>query len=71
MEDPQNGRDVVARAKELLAAEYAEQRSDEWLALRDQMITASDVASAIGESRYETPDAFVKKKVLKAVVKKI
>jgi len=65
MEDPQNGRDVVARAKELLAAEYAEQRSDEWLALRDQMITASDVASAIGESRYETPDAFVKKKVLK------
>ena len=29
------------------------------------MITASDVASAIGESRYESPDAFVKKKVLK------
>lgn len=25
------------------------------------MITASDVASAIGESRYESPDAFVKK----------
>ena len=55
----------MAIAKELLAAEYAEQRSDEWLALRDQMITASDVASAIGESRYESPDAFVKKKVLK------
>ena len=65
MEDPQNARDVVARAKELLAAEYAEQRSQEWLDLRDQMITASDVASAIGESRYESPDAFVKKKVLK------
>lgn len=29
------------------------------------MITASDVASAIGENHYETPDAFIKKKVLK------
>jgi putative phage-type endonuclease len=65
MEAPQSGRDVVARARELLAAEYAEQRSEEWLELRDQMITASDVASAIGENHYETPDAFVKKKVLK------
>jgi putative phage-type endonuclease len=65
MEDPQNARDVVARAKELLAAEYAEQRSEEWLALRDQMITASDVASAIGENRYESVDAFIKKKVLR------
>ena len=65
MEAPPSGRDVVARARELLAAEYAEQRSEEWLGLRDQMITASDVASAIGENHYETPDAFVKKKVLK------
>jgi hypothetical protein len=29
------------------------------------MITASDVASAIGDNHYETPDSFVKKKVLK------
>jgi putative phage-type endonuclease len=29
------------------------------------MITASDVASAIGENHYESPDAFVKKKVLR------
>ena len=63
--DPQNETPQVARARELLAAEYAEQRSQEWLDLRDQMITASDVASAIGENHYETPDAFVKKKVLK------
>ena len=62
--DPQN-ETLVARARELLAAEYAEQRSQEWLDLRDQMITASDVASAIGENHYETPDAFIKKKVLK------
>jgi putative phage-type endonuclease len=65
MEAPPNVRDVAARARELLAAEYAEQRSEEWLELRDQMITASDVASAIGENHYETPDAFVKKKVLR------
>ena len=62
--DPQS-ETLVARARELLAAEYAEQRSQEWLDLRDQMITASDVASAIGDNHYETPDAFVKKKVLK------
>jgi putative phage-type endonuclease len=62
--DPQN-ETLVARARELIAAEYAEQRSQEWLDLRDQMITASDVASAIGDNHYETPDAFIKKKVLK------
>lgn len=29
------------------------------------MITASDVASAVGDNHYESPDAFVRKKVLK------
>jgi len=56
---------TVQRAHELLSAEYAEQRTPEWLALRENMITASDVASAIGENHYESPDAFVKKKVLR------
>lgn len=56
---------LTARAQELLAAEYAEQRSDEWLELREQMITASDVASAIGDNHYESQDSFVKKKVMK------
>jgi len=64
MEAPQS-ETCVKRAKELLAAEYAEQRSQEWLDLRDTMLTASDIASAIGESRYESPDALVKKKVLR------
>jgi putative phage-type endonuclease len=58
--DPQ-----IKQAQRLLASEYAEQRSQEWLDLRDNMITASDIASAIGENHYETPDAFVKKKVLR------
>ena len=56
---------IVRRARELIAAEYAEQRSQEWLELRENMITASDVASALGENRYESVDSFVKKKVLK------
>ena len=55
----------MERARELIAQEYAEQRSQEWLDLRENMITASDAASAIGESRYESEDAFVKKKVLR------
>ena len=56
---------ILDRARELLAAEYAEQRSQEWLDLRENMITASDIASAIGESQYESIDAFIKKKVLR------
>jgi len=56
---------TVQRARELIAQEYAEQRSQEWLDLRENMITASDAASAIGESPYESEDAFVKKKVLR------
>jgi putative phage-type endonuclease len=56
---------TVLRARELIAQEYAEQRSQEWLDLRENMITASDVASALGENHYESPDAFVKKKVLR------
>jgi len=56
---------ILIRTRELLAAEYAEQRSEEWLGLRDNMITASDIASAIGENHYESVDAFIKKKVLK------
>ena len=56
---------TIERARELIAQEYAEQRSQEWLDLRENMITASDAASAIGESRYESEDSFVKKKVMR------
>jgi len=60
---------LLSRVNELLAAEYAEQRSQEWLDLREGMITASDIASAIGENHYESPDAFIKKKVLRTQFK--
>lgn len=50
---------VVAK---LIANEYASQRSEEWLALRGKMLTASDAATAIGCNPYETPDKLILKK---------
>jgi hypothetical protein len=57
--------EIHPRVRELIGRKYAEQRSEEWLELRENMITASDVASAIGENHYESPDEFVRKKVLR------
>jgi len=50
------------RTRELLDQAYAEQRSDEWLALRGTMLTASDLASAIGDNPYEKPSDLLLKK---------
>jgi len=58
----QNG-EIHPRVRELLAVEYADQRSQEWLDLRENMITASDIATAIGKG-YDKPDDLVRKKVL-------
>jgi len=38
------------------------QKSEEWLALRKGMLTASDVATAIGWNHYQTPDDLLKTK---------
>jgi putative phage-type endonuclease len=51
------------RIEKLLKATYFEQRSPEWLALRETMLTASDAASAIGDNPYETPEGLYVKKV--------
>lgn len=48
--------------EELIKAEYAAQRSEEWLALRGNMLTASDAATAIGCNPYEKPDDLILKK---------
>ena len=48
--------------QELLNTEYAAQRSEEWLALRGQMLTASDAATAIGTNPYEKPEGLILKK---------
>ena len=47
---------------ELIAHEYASQRSEEWLALRGKMLTASDAATAIGCNPYEKPEGLILKK---------
>jgi putative phage-type endonuclease len=56
---------MLPKIADLLNRTYFEQRSDEWLALRENMLTASDVASALGHNRYEKPDDLLAKKVLK------
>ena len=48
--------------KALIEREYAAQKSEEWLALRGNMLTASDAATAIGLNPYETPDDLLRKK---------
>ena len=51
------------RIEKLLKATYFEQRSQEWLALRETMLTASDAATAVGDNPYETPEGLYIKKV--------
>tara|TARA_B100000073_G_scaffold340105_1_gene339453 strand:- start:54 stop:767 length:714 start_codon:yes stop_codon:yes gene_type:complete len=48
--------------KALIEREYAAQKSEEWLALRGKMLTASDAATAIGKNPYQTPDDLLLKK---------
>ena len=48
--------------QELISKEYAAQRSVEWLALRENMLTASDAATAIGCNPYEKPKDLILKK---------
>ena len=48
--------------KALLEREYAAQKSEEWLELRGNMLTASDAATAIGVNKYETPEGLLLKK---------
>ena len=48
--------------KALIEREYAAQKSEEWLALRGKLLTASDAATAIGVNKYETADELLLKK---------
>lgn len=47
---------------ELISKKYDDQRSEEWFALRGNMLTASDVASAIGMNFFKSPDALILEK---------
>tara|TARA_R110000803_G_scaffold125648_1_gene193248 strand:- start:935 stop:1657 length:723 start_codon:yes stop_codon:yes gene_type:complete len=48
--------------KRLLDLEFDEQRSEAWLKLRGNMLTASDAGTAISVNKYETPDDLLRKK---------
>jgi len=50
------------QVEKLISHEYAAQRSKEWLELRGNMLTASDVATAIGVNPYEKPEGLILKK---------
>lgn len=50
------------RVIELLKQTYDDQRSPEWFALRGNMLTASDVASAIGCNFFKHPEALILEK---------
>jgi putative phage-type endonuclease len=56
---------IHPKVKPLLEATYFEQRSQEWLDLRENMLTASDAATACGDNPYETPGELLIKKVAK------
>lgn len=51
------------RVQELLSREYDEQRSDGWFNLRKNLLTASDVASAIDANFFKKPFELLKEKV--------
>jgi len=48
--------------RKLLEYEFAPQRSEEWLRLRENMLTASDAATALGVNPYEKPHDLLMKK---------
>ena len=48
--------------KRLLELEFDEQRSEAWLKLRGNMLTASDAATAISKNKYQTPEDLIRKK---------
>ena len=48
------------RVQELLSkGPQAEQRSKEWFEMRGTMLTASDVAAALGQNHFKSPDALL------------
>lgn len=73
-DDPPYGLQELERRKEklseyratlakLMTIPICEQRSEEWYAMRQTMITASDFAQAVGRGKFGTKDDFIVKKV--------
>ena len=53
---------MLEKIRKLIEREYAPQKSEEWLSLRGNMLTASDAATAIGVNKYDTPEGLLLKK---------
>jgi putative phage-type endonuclease len=51
-----------SKVQALISKVYDAQKSEEWLKLRGNMLTASDVASAIGVNGFESPEDLLYKK---------
>ena len=49
--------------EQLLTIPQVEQKSEEWFALRNKRVTASDTGCVIGDNHYELPCKFIYKKV--------
>jgi putative phage-type endonuclease len=51
------------RVQELLAkGPQADQRSEEWFRMRETMLTASDIAAALGQNHFKSPDTLILEK---------
>lgn len=50
------------KIRRLIECTYDDQKSEAWLKLRGNMLTASDIASVIGINPYETPEDVMYKK---------
>lgn len=50
------------KVAELISKNYDDQRSEKWFELRGNMLTASDVAAAIGSNFFKSPDALILEK---------
>jgi len=50
------------KVQQLIDQKYDDQKSDAWLSMRETMLTASDVATALGENPYEKPSGLILKK---------
>lgn len=57
------------RVQALIQRHYAPQRSEEWFELRRGMLTASDIATVIGQNPFDSPKTLMLQKVLYGVRK--
>ena len=53
---------MIKDVQRILDMMQTEQRTEEWYNIRHNMITASDVATALGVNKYQSVNSLIKKK---------